>query len=69
MMSTLQETYLGDGLYVSMDGYMIRLRTSRPEGEHCVYLEPNIYQALVDYIERIGWARPKPRLHKPRRRK
>ena len=28
------ETYLGDGLYVSLDGSRVWLRAPRPEGDH-----------------------------------
>ncbi|MHC6156587.1 hypothetical protein ACVSQB_33025 [Bradyrhizobium elkanii] len=47
------ETYLGDGLYASFDGYQIQLRAPRPEGDHVVYLEPAVQVAFVKFIERI----------------
>lgn len=33
------ETYLGDGLYVSVDGGVIQLRAPCEEGDHVVFLE------------------------------
>lgn len=47
------ETYLGDGLYVSFDGYQLKLRAPREDGDHEVYLEPQVYKAFVDYVNRI----------------
>lgn len=45
------ETYLGDGLYASFDGYQIQLRAPRFEGDHFVYLEPDVYAALRRYAD------------------
>lgn len=47
------ETYLGDGLYASFDGYQVILRTSREGGDHWVALEPSVYAALVDFHRRL----------------
>ena len=47
------ETYLGDGLYASFDGWQIQLRAPRPEGDHLIYLEPAVQVAFVEFIERI----------------
>jgi hypothetical protein len=44
------ETYLGDGLYASFDGYQIMLRAPRPEGDHWIGLEPAVYRALRDFV-------------------
>jgi hypothetical protein len=49
MTNTHQETYLGDGLYASFDGYQITLRAPRENGDHYVALEPSVYAALVKY--------------------
>jgi hypothetical protein len=35
------ETYLGDGLYASFDGWMIKLRAPREDGDHWVGLDPD----------------------------
>jgi hypothetical protein len=49
------ETYLGDGLYASFDGWQIVLRAPRSDGtntwDHWVGMEPNVYRALVSWIE------------------
>ena len=34
-----RETYLGDGLYASFDGYQVRLRAPRDGVDHEVFLE------------------------------
>ena len=46
------ELYLGDGLYASFDGNSIKLRAPREGGDHIVYLEADLYQALADYASR-----------------
>jgi hypothetical protein len=48
-----RETYLGDGLYASFDGYQFRLRAPRSEGDHLVYLEPEVYFSFKQYVEEI----------------
>lgn len=48
------EVYLGDGVYVSFDGYQLRLTTS--SGTHItneIFLEPGIYSNLVKYVDKI----------------
>jgi hypothetical protein len=52
-MSTERETYLGDGLYASFDGFMITLRAPRENGDHWVGLEPNVFAALVEYQKQV----------------
>jgi hypothetical protein len=46
----IKETYLGDGLYASFDGYQIKLRAPRINGDSEVFLEPEVVRALADYI-------------------
>lgn len=46
------EHYLGDGLYVSHDGWQICLRT---EGAR-VYLEPSVWYELLAWVKR--WQGP-----------
>ena len=44
--------YLGDGVYADYDGYMLILTTE--DGENIlntIYLEPEVYVALVRYAE------------------
>jgi hypothetical protein len=47
------ETYLGDGLYASFDGFMITLRAPRENGDDWVGLEPNVFAALVEYQKQV----------------
>ena len=49
-MSKPEETYLGDGLYVSFDGWQFRLRAPRAGGDHEVFLEPDTWAALVSFV-------------------
>jgi hypothetical protein len=43
------ETYLGDGLYASFDGWYIKLRAPRYECDHWIALEPAVLSAFDDY--------------------
>lgn len=57
--ATDAETYLGDGLYASFDGFAITLRAPRPEGDHYVGLEPAVYLALLDWVRGLpGFPQP-----------
>lgn len=47
------ETYLGDGLYASFDGYQISLRAPHLEGDRTVYLEIPVYLALVRFYSTV----------------
>ena len=44
-----KETYLGDGVYASYDGYQIALRAPRHFGDDFVFLDKEVYQALVRF--------------------
>jgi len=44
------EEYLGDGLYVSFDGYQFCLRAPRENGDHVVYLEPPVLAEFIEYV-------------------
>ena len=44
-----KEEYLGDGLYVSYDGYMYALRAPRDYGDHIVYLEPEVLKRFIEF--------------------
>lgn len=46
-----KETYLGDGLYASFDGWQFRLRAPREDGDHIVYLEPAVMRAFDEFRE------------------
>ncbi len=50
---TERETYLGDGLFASFDGYQIRLRAPRENGDHVVYLEPGTLQAFLEFLDAL----------------
>jgi hypothetical protein len=50
---TAGEVYLGDGLYVSFDGWMIKLRAPRDGGDHWVGLEPRVMEEFLRYIDSI----------------
>ena len=50
-----RETYLGDGLYVSFDGWMFVLRAPREHGDHWVGLVPgrgHTLENFLDYVKR-----------------
>lgn len=52
-MEQQKETYLGDGLYASFDGWQVWLRAPRPDGDHLVALEPEVLVALLQYIQQL----------------
>ena len=47
-----KETYLGDAVYVSFDGYHIWLRTGDGNNQR-IALEPAVFDALIDYRRRL----------------
>ena len=46
------KAYLGDGVYVDFDGYGIILTSDRIQRDR-IYLEPQVCDALADYVKRI----------------
>ena len=48
-----KEEYLGDGLYVSYDGWQFCLRAPRENGDHVVYLEPSMLKRLNEYATTV----------------
>jgi hypothetical protein len=46
------ETYLGDAVYASFDGYMIKLRTGDGNAQ-VIYLESEVYAALCRFADRF----------------
>jgi hypothetical protein len=52
--TTHDESYLGDGLYATFDGWQITLRAPRLDGDHWVGLEPETYTNLIRFAERIN---------------
>jgi len=50
-----EETYLGDGLYASLDASrQIKLRAPREYGDHVVYLDGSMLLALMQEAQRWG---------------
>jgi hypothetical protein len=49
-----EETYLGDGLYASFDGFTIWLRAPHEGGDHVVALEPQVYAALEEFVKQLS---------------
>lgn len=49
------EEYLGDGLYVSFDGFALTLRAPREHGDHYVVLEDWMFAQFVNYARRCGF--------------
>jgi hypothetical protein len=49
----MEEEYLGDGLYVSYDGFMYILRAPRHGGDHWVGLEPDVLKHFDEYRQRV----------------
>lgn len=48
------ESYLGDGLYVSFDGYQIALKANHHlYPTDTVYLDPSVYENLVKFVEKL----------------
>ena len=52
-MKRSNEDYIGDGVFVSFDGYQIWLRTPRENGDHEIALDPMVLSALFDYVKTI----------------
>jgi hypothetical protein len=56
------ETYIGDGVYAKHEGYHLRLRTERENGDHhVIYLGPTEVMALCRLIREQGneaWLAP-----------
>jgi hypothetical protein len=48
------ESYLGDGVYASFDGYQIWLDTRAQEPVNRIALEPAVYQRLTQYVADLG---------------
>jgi hypothetical protein len=48
------ETYLGEGLYVSFDGFQFCLRAPRKDGDDVIYLDPTVTLAFNAYVERTA---------------
>jgi hypothetical protein len=53
------ETYLGDGLYTSFDGYHVVLRAPRHDGDHVVMLETEVLGRFLAYVVALDAERNK----------
>ena len=49
-----EESYLGDGLYVSHDGFQVCLRADGEAHENRVYLEPGVLAEFQAWLKRLG---------------
>lgn len=50
----MAKAYLGDGCYVTFDGYSLVLTTENGISEtNRIVLEPEVYRALVAYVEQM----------------
>lgn len=47
----MSEVYLGDGLYASFDGFSIKLRAPRENGDHWVAMEWREYQEFISFAK------------------
>lgn len=47
------ETYLADGVYVSFDGWHLILRAPREEGDHYIFIGPDVWDVLEAYRARL----------------
>lgn len=50
-----QRTYLGDGAYADFLGYAVRIWCDRENGEHEVFLEPDMLERLIEFAQSRGW--------------
>lgn len=44
-------SYLGDAVYVTDDGEMIKLYTRRAEVEHYIFLDDEVLTSLIRFLE------------------
>lgn len=51
---TSEEKYLGDGLYLSFDGYQLKLRAPREYEDHEVYMDPTVLDSFLTRVARLG---------------
>lgn len=52
--ATLKETYLGDGVYATFDGWSIILDL-RAQGPERICLEPEVLLNLFKFARSLGW--------------
>jgi len=47
------ETYLGDGLYVELEGDQVRLKAERDGMIHWVALEPEVLNTFIAWLQHV----------------
>lgn len=52
----MNDEYLGDGVYISFDGYHLWLAVNERDNK-VVAIDPDVYERLVRYVERLRAAR------------
>lgn len=52
-MAKTNQQHLGDGLYVSFDGFQIAISVNDHRNPPVAYLDPSVMDAMVDYIKEI----------------
>jgi hypothetical protein len=50
----MSEMHIGDGVYVSFKGGMIKLRTPRLDEDHYIFLEDYVFAEFVLWARGIG---------------
>ena len=53
----MKDSYLGEGVYASFDGYHVWLKTERDGQEHKIALEPDLIVQINLYFEKC-WGKP-----------
>lgn len=51
-MAEQAETYIGDGVYASFDGWQIKLATDRGGEMHVIYLDADTFGNLLQFANR-----------------
>lgn len=60
-MDPTRKAYLGDGAYVDFDGYALILTAENGiRATDRIVLEPEVYAALLRYVERLKATAPQP---------
>lgn len=49
----MKKTYLADGVYADNDGFQIVLTADSGGQTNTIYMEPNVFEALLRYAERF----------------
>lgn len=57
-MNDEKQSYLGDGLYASFDGYQIWLAANHPDNK-TVAIEPQVFAQLMAYAKHVWGGLPK----------